>query len=1065
MKTMKNQILVWWMHEDLFWRGIEKISKVKQAYSMNTKLLNILIALLSLININLKNNQSSLFALLICSLLNLTTNAQTPGSIDNSFNIGNPLLLSHIKLQPDGKILIGGGSNGVNATIPNNIARLNADRSIDNTFNPGSGTNAQINLIDIQSDGKILISGDFTEYNGVNRNRLARLNADGSLDLAFNPGTGITYPPPVAARINAIGLQSDGKIVIAGAFTQYNGVNRNNIARLNADGSLDNTFNPGTGANFGASSIAILPDGKILVGGAFTQFNGININRIARINTNGSLDNTFNPGTGANEFISSIKILSDGKILIGGAFTQFNSINKGYFIKLNQNGTLDLSFNTNGLGANSRVSHINIQPDNKILIAGLFSDYNGISRNRIARLNIDRELDNTFNPGTGANAGVNLTAIQADSKILLLGGFTQFNGINISYFTRLNNDGSMDFNFNTTSNTGANSWVECIETQSDGKILLGGWFTKYNGTNRNNIARLNTDGTLDITFNPGNGTNGFIRAIKVQLDGKIILGGNFNTYNNIPRCNLVRVNQNGSLDNTFNPVCATTGQVNSIALQPDGKIIIGGIGLNYSGTPRNYLVRLNMDGSLDTSFNISGIGPNDHIEVISTQQDGKIIISGELTQYNGINRNRIARLNSDGTLDETFNRTSLGIVYAIHIQLDGKILIGTNFTPYLARLNSDGSNDVTFNPGLGANDRIFQISSQPDGKILITGEFTQYNGINRNRIARLNTDGTLDENFNPGFGTDSRTWPIKIQPNGRVLIGGNFTFYNGIKLGYIVRIYSSTPSIPINLISSNLENNRFRLSWSKIQGIQEFEIDVSDNNFLSVLPNYLSKYVTDTTLLIENLEPGKLYVCRVRAINEQGVSPNSKPLQVAIKPAAPTALKAKALSLSQIELNWALEVGNLYQIEYAEDSTKVFNTLILLNNNSFTHSGLKAEKLYYYRLQAFRNGVFSDYSEIVGAATFTDFVTKIENSTETNIKVYPNPSANGVFRVRGFGDYVGKVEVSVINLLQQAVYQQNWEKDAQSEDFSLDLSTQSSGIYYLRLKLNNRTSVVKLIKN
>jgi uncharacterized delta-60 repeat protein len=221
-----------------------------------------------------------------------------------------------------------------------NDLSFNADK-----INLGDGPNSTIQTTAIQADGKIIIGGFFTSYNGTAINRIARLNADGSLDTGFNPGMGANN------TITTTAIQADGKIIIGGGFTSYNGTAINLIARLNADGSLDTSFNPGTGANSAITTTAIQADGKIIIGGAFTSYNGTAINRIARLNADGSLDTGFNPGMGANNTISTTAIQADGKIIIGGAFTSYN-------------GT--------------------------------------VARNRIARLNADGSLDTGFNPGTGA---------------------------------------------------------------------------------------------------------------------------------------------------------------------------------------------------------------------------------------------------------------------------------------------------------------------------------------------------------------------------------------------------------------------------------------------------------------------------------------------------------------------------------------------------------------------------------------------------------------------------------------------------------------------------------------
>jgi uncharacterized delta-60 repeat protein len=743
-----------------------------------------------------------------------------PGSIDPTFNptdigFGNgPGANSQVtttSIQSNGKIIIGGGFSTYNGTPRNRIARLNADGTLDGTFNPGTGADGNVgeagdvSTISIQSDGKIIIGGFFTSYNGTARNNIARLNTNGTLDGTFNPGTGASN------SVRTISLQSDGKIIIGGGFTSYNGITRNRIARLNADGTIDATFNPVAGANSSVSTIYIQSDGKIIIGGQFTSYNGTTRNRIARLNTDGTLDGTFNPGSGAtgeNSMVNTTSIQSDGKIIIGGQFTSYNGITRNNIVRLNTNGTLDGTFNQ-GTGANFGVSTTSIQSDGKIVIGGFFTSYNGITRNRIARLNTNGTLDGTFNQGTGANGRVVTSSIQSDGKIVIGGAFTSFNGTARDRIARLNADGTIDGTFYLNPGTGANTTVRTISIQTDGKVIIGGGFATYNGTVRNRIARLNADGTVDGTFNLGTGANSDVNTTSIQSDGKIIIGGQFTSYNGTERNYIARLNAEGTLDGTFNPGTGANGSVVTTSIQSDGKIVIGGFFTSYNGITRNRIARLNADGTLDATFN-SGTGTTGGVSTISLQSDGKIIIGGAFTSFNGEARDRIARLNTDGTLDATFNPGSGADsrVETISIQSDGKIIIGGQFTSYngvqrnlIARLNADGALDGTFNPeGTGGlNDissdftNVYTTSIQSNGKIIIGGQFTSYNGVDRNGIARLNADGTLDGTFNPGTGTNDDVRTSSIQSDGKIIIGGDFTGYDGTGRNRIARINVTAP--------------------------------------------------------------------------------------------------------------------------------------------------------------------------------------------------------------------------------------------------------------------------------
>ena len=365
------------------------------------------------------------------------------------------------------------------------------------------------------------------------------------------------------------------------------------------DGALDTSFDPGTGANSTVETTSIQADGKIIIGGWFTSYNGTNINRIARLNDDGTLDNTFDPGTGPNNTIRTTFIQVDGKIIIGGNFTSYNGDSSiKYLARLNADGTLDSGFNTGGAGASSSVYTTYVQDDGKILIGGNFTSYNGTGSNYLARLNADGTLDTGFNSGgAGANWYVRTIAVQTDGKIIIGGGFSSYNGASRYYIVRLNADGTLDTSFST--GTAANGYIRTIAVQTDGKIIIGGEFLTYAGTNRNGIARLNADGTHDTSFDPGTGalytgsSNTGIWTTAIQDDGKIIIGGYSSTFNGTVINRIARLNADGSLDNTFDQGAGVDSVVLSNSIQTDGKIIIGGGFTTYNGTARSRIARLN----------------------------------------------------------------------------------------------------------------------------------------------------------------------------------------------------------------------------------------------------------------------------------------------------------------------------------------------------------------------------------------------------------------------------------------------------------------------------------------
>jgi uncharacterized delta-60 repeat protein len=790
-----------------------------------------------------------LFTLILFS----TTFFGQQGTLDLTFNptdLGSGNLANGpVKItstQSDGKIIIGGGFTTYNGNAINRIARLNTDGSLDITFNVGIGPNYDVNAISIQSDGKIIIGGSFTLFNGFPKVGVVRLNTDGTLDTTFNNNNLVGPADPTTVNTNKVlstSIQSDGKIIIGGILRfQLNSSFYYKIARLNTNGSLDTSFTI-TLQGHPVYTTSIQSDGKIIIGGGSNSTSYL----ISRLNTDGTIDNTFNVGTGPNNVVTTTSIQADGKIIIGGNFTSFNGVSRNRIARLNTNGTLDSSFVTGNI-TNINVLTTCIQNDGKIIIGGVNNS------SGIARLNTDGTDDTTFNVAISPGIyNINSVAIQNDGKIII--GQGSGDGVPVKNVFRLNTNGTVDSQFDFISG-GTNGNVSTSSIQSDGKIIIGGSFTSCNGITRNRMARLNTNGSLDTSFNIGTGANEYIRTTSIQNDGKIIIGGDFTSYNGVARNGIARLNTDGSLDTTFNPGTGANNEVHTTFIQSDGKIIIAGSFTSFNSISRNKITRLNADGTLDTSFS-SGTGTNNNGVIYSTsiQSDGKIIIGGSFFSYNGTNRFRVARLNANGSLDGTFNpptypqssiETSNNFVQRVSIQNDGKIIIvGRFYATFatlnnisrngIARLNTDGTLDTTFDPGTGTGNTTalvhpFTSSIQSDGKIIIGGSFTSFNGIATNQFARLNTNGTLDTTFNIGTGFNGLVRTISIQNDGKIIIGGDFTSYNGTGKNRIARINSgaalSNPSFDLSttIIYPNPSNGYFNIKIDNLIGTENIEV-------------------------------------------------------------------------------------------------------------------------------------------------------------------------------------------------------------------------------------------------
>lgn len=778
--------------------------------------------------------------------------------------------------QPDGKTVIAGNFTTVLGTARNNIARFNADGTLDLTFDPK--TNGQVACVMVQADGKIVIGGGFTSLqpNGAaastTRLKIARLNPDGTLDLSFHPD--------VIGSVTSMAIQADGEILFVGEFTSVAGVSRRNVARLHGDGSLDTGFDPS--ADYEVRTVALQPDGKILLGGRFTSLkpNGAASptprQGIARVNTDGSLDAVFT-GSGITVAydVFSIAVQPDGKVLVSGIL--YNPV-RGYGIyavRLNADatGSLDSGYFVPPVGA--YIYSMALQADGKIL-------HQESSMTRLGRVKPDGTSDPGF--GTGVDSQIYSIAMQASGKVLLGGSFGHVGGVPRVGFAQLENSPaiqtltvpslgrvewlrggtspeSLDVTFEISTDGGVSyamlgtgiripgGWeisglslplygqvrarartisgffngssgiventqtygtppgipddldlaiaglrVWAIAVQPDGKTVIGGEFTSVLGVPRNNIARFNGDGSLDLTFDPNVTGGGGVYGLVIQPDGNVVLGGYFTGVGGVFRLHLARVHGDGSLDTSYAP--HPDNPVYCMAACPDGKLLIGGAFSAVGGAARGHLARLEVTGGADPGF--IAPTPNNYVTSLALQADGNLVFGGYFSAVGGVSRNLVARVTSTGSLDGTFDPNVTGSgVYALAVQVDGGIVLGGVFSnvggvarSHLARVHPDGTPDLAFNPN--PNNLIFGATVQADGRILISGGFSSLQPgavgpvITRHNIARLTTGGNVDSTFDPdanGFVNGAT-----LQADGKVMIGGEFTTVGGVSRSYFARL-------------------------------------------------------------------------------------------------------------------------------------------------------------------------------------------------------------------------------------------------------------------------------------
>lgn len=692
------------------------------------------------------------------------------GSIDTTFNPGQTGFNSTVRCmvtQSDGKLIVGGDFTTYSGSASSYLVRINPNGTRDATFT--ATLNTSVYTAAVQTDGKILIGGAFTTVNAISVPRLARLNTDGTRDTTWNPGTA-----GAGSTVRDIKIQSDGKILAVGDFTTYSGSTRNRIVRTEISGAIDTTFNVGTGLGNAAYNVHIQSDGKIITAGAFASYSGSTNNFIVRINSNGTKDTSFTIGTGFNSNVNISSLQSDGKIIAAGAFTAYSGSSNNFIARVNSDGTKDNTFNVGtgldvagwGAGLNNSISY---DTQNNVYLASDNVAYSGSIVPRIFKLKPDGTLDTTYNAGAGLNR-LAIANLVSGSRIYTAGTFTNYKAEGATGIAMVSDSATLSSSFNP--GIGFNNDVWAITKQSTGRIIVGGFFTNYSGSFRTRIVGLNSNGTIDSGFNVGTaGAGNIVYALATQTDDKIIAGGTFTTYSgsSTSTTRLMRLNSNGTQDLTYNTGTGLNSYPLTILARADGKIFVTGLFTTYSGSAINYIMQTNSNGTRDTSFNV-GVGLTAGSVGYSavTQSDNKLIVGGSFTTYSGSTSNRLVRINTDGTRDSTFNvgNGPNNIASAIAIQSDGKIIVGGQFTSYsgsalnrITRVNTDGTRDTSFNVGTGLDGAVSTngITIGSNGIIYCLGSFTTYNGSNSRGMVAINPDGTINQTFNVGTASFNNT--------------------------------------------------------------------------------------------------------------------------------------------------------------------------------------------------------------------------------------------------------------------------------------------------------------------
>jgi uncharacterized delta-60 repeat protein len=714
------------------------------------------------------------------------------GDIDSTFDMGDGFngIVFNIEIDSNGDYYACGNFTSYKNTPANRIIKLLSNGDIDTTFNYGLGFNGQVRKITIQSDGKLLVGGNFNSYNGTNINgtinNIVRLNTDGSIDLTFKRPTSFT----TLVTITDVSVDSTGKIYLCGTqLTNYSGVTVAGIVKLNNDGSIDNVFNYNNGfsINTSANKIAIDSFDKLYVGGSFTSYSGVTANRIIKLNSDGSIDSTFNYGTGFNNIVNNITIDSTGKLYVVGIFTTYNGATNTRIIKLNTDGSKDATFssvNTFSINNASSINSVAINNLGEIFIGGQFTTYSLFFQNSIIKVNSTGGLDLSFNSfgAIGPNQSVQDIKFDSSNNLIIVGNFNAYKQpTNLESITAYNAKKNLSFNPNygfNVSVTTTNIRVSSLLKSTLNNIYVGGYFENYTLLNSNyravGIVGLNLDGSPNPIINVNTGANLNVNEMYEDLSGGIFLLGQFNNYKGVGVPGVVKINPDASIDNSFSRAGLVTSSYFGMDFDSSNNIYLVGSFTTFSGQTNNRIVKLQPNGFKDNSFDNS-IGFNSVPLVVKVDNLGKILLGGQFTTYKNVNANSIIRLNPDGSIDNTFNY------------------------------------------GTGFNSTVSDIKIYND-KIYVMGNFSTYNGVLYRSLVRLNYDGTVDNTFRMKKGISNFPFNplISIDSKGNLYIGGPINYQN----------YDSKPIIKIKPDGSldvlfYLDSNNFK------------SLNLASTNFLS----------------------------------------------------------------------------------------------------------------------------------------------------------------------------------------------------------------------------------------
>lgn len=657
---------------------------------------------------------------------------------------------SGLARQKSGRIVVAVNKqeNGREPRFYTGILGFDENGVVDTDFSADSITDSPLKVHCIDSLDRILLGGMSANRPTQSLFACTRLTSEGRLDPSFQR---LSMPD---GSVYSMVVDTLGRIYIGGSFDTIGGIRRVGVARLNPNGDVDETFDLRLDSGSWVTAIAIQDSIGVLVQRRYSHY-GDTIPRLRRYSFQGFVDTTFVTNVDYGDLIS---IAPNGKLYTTRLVrTRTYGIGRVELIRHLSNGSVDTTFTMDELGEGSiyGVSH---DGSPTALAYGYLGIVDRVNHHGMFGFDSSGRIDHSVNVYRGLDGSVSTVEVTPRGSLIIGGTQASHDTVLLGPSFTTDANGSLIEGYRQrtypSEQLGYHS-VAKTHLQEDGRLLaLDVEERSMNpGPPRlSTLYRLLKDGIQDTTFLIDTNLRHRISAVHFDKNGDVLIAGSFQYVNSLLRVGIARLNSDGAVYTSFKTGAGVKGYVYALAVQADGKIIVGGSLEEYNGQPVKQVIRLFPDGTLDTSFktpwtltkglNASSWGTVTHIAIDSRN---RVVIAGDYTHVDNVARRGILRLNSDGQPDSTFRSTER--IYLtlndLTIDLDDRPLMAGGLydhrtstdSTHVARFNSDGSWDNTFRCVVAGKVKGIRVVSRDT--MFVFGEFDTVNSVARQNVARL----------------------------------------------------------------------------------------------------------------------------------------------------------------------------------------------------------------------------------------------------------------------------------------------------------------------------------------